>query len=223
MSEEVNNLKELSQLYAFLGNSLLKPIRQTEAVGISPAFWANVPSFGSDGISLALDNLFDFAQTAERDAAEGKDVITELSVEYTRLFVGPPSPAAPPWETYYPEQEGVNVTCGFGEPTFAMKALLREEGLQISGENHQFEDHMGIELLYISTLLLRAAEGETELFTKVSHFICEHPRKWIDRLCAKVVEAFPEGYMIKLLRLAKALMELEYKVLANNNERLYNV
>ena len=49
---------------------------------------------------------------------------------------------------------------GFGQATFEMRALLREAGLEVKNENNQYEDHIGIELLYLSALCARAAEGE---------------------------------------------------------------
>lgn len=204
-------LIQLSQVYAFLGNSLLKPMNQTGGPGLDPAFWAALPDFGSEAVDEALDGLFAFAQAA----ATREDAATEVAVEQTRLFVGPPSPAAAPWETYYPViPEGVDPvdvpepTCGFGEPTFAMRELLREAGLGITGESKQFEDHIGIELLYLSALYARAAEGEEAALEKAAAFIPEHPARWIGRLMDKVEAFFPEGYVLALLRLAQALLAL---------------
>ena len=40
-----------------------------------------------------------------------------------------------------------------------MQRLLREAGLEVSNENNQYADHIGIELLYASVLCQRAAEA----------------------------------------------------------------
>ena len=205
MSLTAEEATQLSQLYAFLGNSLLKPMSQTETIGLKPEFWAGLPSFGSDSVSHTLDELFAFAQAVEKRASEGEDVVTEVSVEYTRLFIGPPSPAAPPWETYYPEHEEREVNCGFGEATFDMRRRLREVGLSVQNENHQYEDHMGIELLYLSVLCKRAASGESTS-EDVCAFIEEHPLAWIGRFKDKVAAAAPGGYYQLLLELAQATM-----------------
>lgn len=61
-----------------------------------------------------------------------------------------------PWESFY-VQEGV--TNGFGEPTFRMRERLRQAALEVSNENNQYADHIGIELLYCSELARRAASG----------------------------------------------------------------
>ena len=205
-------LTQLAQMYAFVGNSLLKPYNQTKGPGLDPEFWAALPDFDDEALGLALDDLCDFAAVSQTRIEAGADVATEISYEHTRLFVGPSSPAAEPWETYYPAApEGVEVpepSSGFGEATFAMRALLREEGLELSNENHQFEDHIGIELLYLSTLYSHAAEGDAEALAKAAAFIDAHPGRWIDRLAVKVETAFPQGYIICLVRLACALLAL---------------
>ena len=61
-----------------------------------------------------------------------------------------------PWESFY-VQEGV--TNGFGEPTFRMQECLRDAGLEVSNENNQYADHIGIELLYCSALAQRATSN----------------------------------------------------------------
>ena len=188
---------EYAQAFAFLGNSLLATMRQTGDAGLKPEFWAAFPDFGSAAVEEALEGCFAWAQDAAQRAAEGADVLTDVCVEYTRLFVGPPSPAAAPWESFY-VVEGNMV--GFGEPTFQMQEALRAAGLQVSNENNQYADHMGIELLLLSELCQRG-EGE-EAFA----FAAEHPGAWCDKFAAAVVTAEPEGYFARLATLVCALL-----------------
>ena len=154
--------KELSEAYAFVGNSLLKPMTQTSDVGLDPAFWEAFPTFGSSEVAGVCAALAAYALAArEAAASDGRDAVECCAVEYTRLFVGPPRPAAAPWETMYRGGAAVGgATVGFGQATFEMRALLREAGLEVKNENNQYEDHIGIELLYLSALCARAAEGE---------------------------------------------------------------
>lgn len=154
--------KELSEAYAFVGNSLLKPMTQTSDVGLEPAFWEAFPTFGSSEVAGACAALAAYALAArEAAASDGRDAVECCAVEYTRLFVGPPRPAAAPWETMYRGGAAVGgATVGFGQATFEMRALLREAGLEVKNENNQYEDHIGIGLLYLSALCARAAEGE---------------------------------------------------------------
>lgn len=207
------DLDLLADAYAFIGNSLLRPMSMTESIGLDPDFWKAFPGFGSDAAIHAKADLESWANTqAEKDHDQA---IEDASVEYTRLFIGPPSPAAAPWETMYGEtSDGSDITVGFGTPTFQMKQLLRDRGLELSNENNQYEDHIGIELLYLSELCRDAAKTEPdsperdEATLQIKEFVSEHPAKWIDRLIAKASEAYPNGYIVRLLKLAQALLAM---------------
>ncbi len=203
----------LADAYAFIGNSLLKPMSMTEAVGLDAAFWEAFPDFEDEGVSVAKEELIEWADTqTDKDSGQA---VEDVSVEYTRLFIGPPSPAAAPWETMYGEvPDGEKITVGFGTPTFQMRQLLRARGFELSNENHQYEDHIGIELLYLSELcrdIAKADEGSSEYdeaLLRVKRFAAEHPLKWIGDLKENVASAFPEGYIVRLLTLATACLKL---------------
>ncbi len=207
------NLDLLADAYAFIGNSLLKPMSMTESVGLDRDFWEAFPDLESDDVARAKADLVSWAVSqAEKDRDQA---IEDVSVEYTRLFIGPPSPAAAPWETMYGEtSDGSEITVGFGTPTFQMRELLRSIGLELSNENNQYEDHIGIELLYLSELCRSAAKTDpgsserNEAVSKIEGFISEHPAKWADKLCSKVGEAYPNGYIVRLLKLVQALLAI---------------
>ncbi|WP_297156390.1 molecular chaperone [uncultured Ellagibacter sp.] len=188
-----------SDMLAFIGNSLLKPMTQTQSVGLDPLFWKSLPDFGEDGIGEAISLC---ESTVERIGKErGKGAVEAVSVEYTRLFVGPPSPAAPPWETMY--RGSTNV--GFGEATFEMRNYLHDLGLELSNENRQYEDHMGIELLYLSELCRRVGEGDG-YEEQARSFVVKHPLSWIDAFLDRIEGISPQGYFSCLVRLEKALL-----------------
>lgn len=196
--------KTLSEAYAFVGNSLLKPMTMTLTVGLDPAFWEAFPAF--DGaVAQAGEVCACYAEEAGRRAEGGEDGPQRASVEYTRLFVGPPSPAAAPWETMY---RGKDVTVGFGQATFEMRELLREAGLEVRNVNNQYEDHLGIELLYLSSLCARADAdaADAPVPESVADFIEKHPLSWVDAFRARIAEAAPDGYFVSLAGLARALL-----------------
>ncbi|MCI8366387.1 MAG: molecular chaperone TorD family protein [Eggerthellaceae bacterium] len=210
--------------YAFLGNSLLRPMTQTSAVGLAPEFWGAFPDFGAEAVADAADSL---ALWAEGRAGDGPEkAAQDAAVEYTALFVGPPSPAAPPWETMN-RRDGVSV--GFGEATFQMREVMRGLGLELAGPSRQYEDHLGLELLCLSEMCRRRAwaldladtareaavrDGDPaeEALAEglddgsVAAFIDGHPLGWIGALEAKVEAARPDGYFVHLLTLARALL-----------------
>ena len=213
MSEHtVEEWTNYAEAFAFIGNSLLSPMNQTGSVGLEPEFWAGFPGFNDEGVAQALELCEAYARDAQAFAQDGGDAVQRASVEYTKLFVGPPHPAAAPWETMH---RGEGATVGFGEPTFAMQQLLRDAGLQVSNENNQYADHIGIELLYASVLCTRAAEALQEggkdaanqVAEQLAGFVQEHPLGWVTRLIAAVGEVEPQRYIAALLALAKALLQ----------------
>lgn len=200
-----------SQLYAFLGNSLLSPMSRTESVGLDPAFWRDLGGLLDGALADSAESLASWAERASAAAARS-EVVQRVSVEFTKLFVGPPKPAAAPWES---ANGPVDSHVGFGEATFAMRERLRALGLELCNENNQYEDHVGIELLYLSELCRRASEGPFGAAAcdaavpdaeEIASFVREHPLVWVVRLREKVAASQPEGYFVRLLDLALALL-----------------
>ncbi len=206
--------EQMADALAFCGNSLLAPMTQTANVGLDLAFWEAFPTFGSKRMAAATQACAAWASgLPERAAAKGWDAATCCAVEFTQLFVGPPRPAAAPWETAYrAAAAGADAAVGFGQATFEMRELLREADLQLSNENHQYEDHMGIELLLLSELCRRVGAADedatAEAACKVASFAAEHPAAWISLFRAKVAAAAPDGYFVHLLVVAEALLQV---------------
>lgn len=201
MKTDPQLLGMLAESYAFIGNSLLKPMNQSSDVGLDPSFWGAFSAFEAPVVSSAVDALRSFAEACG-DRAKG---VEGVSVEFTRLFIGPPRPAAAPWESYYTGEDDVH--SGFGAATFRMKRLLAQSGLEVANENNQLADHMGIELLLLSVLCERAAGGECPL--DVAAYVEERPLSWIAELQERVTAAAPQGYHARLLALAEALMRYQ--------------
>ncbi len=195
------DLKELAQAFAFLGNSFLKPMSQTSDVALDCGFWASFPDFDDEPVADALERCFQWA--AEGEGASRDERVREVSVEYARLFVGPPEPAAPPWETFY-EREGV--VSGFGEPTFRMRGRLRDLGLAVSNENNQYDDHVGIELLCCSEYVLRGI-GDKAVLDEGRFFAADSFRPWLQRFSLRLKEC-SAGYYGLLADLASTLVGL---------------
>lgn len=203
-----------SQVFAFLGNSLLSPMKQTSDAGMDPAFWASFPDFGDDAVASACKRCGEAASgIVARGMREGREAAELASTEFTRLFIGPPNPAAAPWESFYRSKSENPV--GFGQATFEMRDLLRAAGLQVINENNQYEDHIGLELLYLSELCRRRAEEAFGCLSDdgvcgdeaVRAFAKSHPLGWIEALRSAVQESHPQGYIDGILGVAEASLE----------------
>lgn len=193
--------RELAEALAFVGNSFLRPPSQTADVGLDPGFWAAFPDFGDEALARALKACASWARAGE--GAPREERVRAVSVEYARLFIGPPEPAVAPWETFHVSE---GVTCGFGEPTFRMQERLRGLGLAVAGESNQYADHIGIELLYLSELVRRGAQDEA-LAAQASAFAAEVLEPWALRFRADLA-AEGAGYYGLMADVALALVAI---------------
>ena len=192
----------VAQAYAFLGSSFLRPLSQTEQHGLEPAFWKAFPDFDDTAIAQCRDACMTWAY--DHQNGDRNEVLRAVSTDYTQLFMGPPYPAAPPWETMN-RPDGIAIDSGFGDETFEMRSLLRASGLELSNENHQYEDHIGIELLYLSELF-RRSEDDPAIDPSIISFIQEHPYRWIGILRDRIESTLPESYYAVLAALCEAML-----------------
>ena len=202
-----------SSAYATAENAPAQPgVSMPAKPGTSESANASAAASTNAAVSVRADPKAAPRRAArEAAASDGCDPVERCAVEYTRLFVGPPRPAAAPWETMHRAGGSAAVggaTVGFGQATFEMRALLREAGLEVKNENNQYEDHIGIELLYLSALCARAAEGEEGAVEEVRAFAEDRLLAWLPFLRAAAEEAAPDGYLPLLLALADALLRV---------------
>ena len=201
-----------SQLYAFLGNSLLSPMSRTESVGLDPAFWRELGGLLDGALADSAESLASWAERASADAARlrwcsacpSSSLSCSSALRSRRPHLG--ESANGPVDSHV----------GFGEATFAMRERLRALGLELCNENNQYEDHVGIELLYLSELCRRASEEPSGVAAcdaaapdaeEIASFIREHPLAWVPCLREKVAASQPEGYFIRLFDVVLALLK----------------
>lgn len=206
---EVWQLK--AQLYSFLGNSLLKPLSDdVSSEVLNPRFWRNFPLFPANRqMDEALGTLIVCTEKLmQLNRAEAQ---TAVNVEFTRLFIGPGKPSAPPWESLYCE----GAVTLFGRPTEEMRELYRKRDLRLERPGKQFEDHLGLELLFLA----RCSEDSLTGTTDVTHidllreeaieqlaFIRDHPLWWIERLLDNATAAMSVGYYPALIKLTWGIL-----------------
>lgn len=205
---------------ALLGNELLEPMnRSGRTACLDPALWEAMPRPENSEAHHGLDRLIAYAREAKADTDAATDAAhpgtLAASVEYTHLFIGPPSPAASPWETAYVGEDEHPAL--YGRPTVHMRRLLAQEGLQLAGEGNQLEDHIGVELLYLSVLCEKtgqatgrgagAASATKALARRIAQFAKEHPLSWIGAFRQRIDAARPNGYYSALVEYAHGLLK----------------
>ncbi len=87
--------------------------------------------------------------------AFASQALQELLVDYTRLFLGPPSPQAAPYGSIWLGGEGSVMQ----ESTVAIEGLYSEAGFEIDEELGELPDHVAVELEFLYLLTFKRNEA----------------------------------------------------------------
>jgi putative dimethyl sulfoxide reductase chaperone len=110
--------------------------------------------------------------------------IIQLKEEYNRLFIGPNALPAPLWESVYLSREHLL----FEEVTLEVRNCYHQYGLSFIRESNEPDDHIVIELEFLSYLIqktLESADAATKkkLLEDQYSFLTNHLLKWCPTFC----------------------------------------
>lgn len=117
---------------------------------------------------------------------------SDLKLDYTRLLIGLDNMPTAPWESVYFNRERLV----FQEQTIQVRGWYAQFGLQAEKLNKEPDDHIGLEILFLShlaSLALQAIEQNDENALKKvlqaqSDFLSEHLLRWGPGWCKLVIE-----------------------------------
>ncbi len=120
--------------------------------------------------------------TMRNREALNDEAFAALAADYTRLFQGPGKVLAPPWESVHSSEERMT----FQQQTLDVRNWYRRFGLQAIRLYQEPDDHIGLELIFVSHLAQRGlqalAQNEAaafeELIAAQRDFLTEHLLNW---------------------------------------------
>ncbi len=130
--------------------------------------------------------------------------------DYLRLFVGPGRPAAPPWESFYRTEERIMVS-GY---TLEVRNGYERFGLEFENRDSEPEDHIGLELEFMSHLCERCVQGlrtrdesmlEDALCAQ-NDFLDEHLLVWVPAFCNEVSRAAETDFYLGMAALTAGFL-----------------
>lgn len=135
----------------------------------------------SAGEDDALAKAADFLASV-RLRLDDSDFLESVKSEYMRLFVGPATLVAPPWESVYRGEDAVL----FQEVTLEVRETYRGYGLLPEGYPHVADDSLALELAFLAKLAERAVEdlqngdetGLGRLLEGSEEFLTRHLLAW---------------------------------------------
>jgi putative dimethyl sulfoxide reductase chaperone len=130
--------------------------------------------------------------------------VKQLQEEYNRLFVGPNALPAPLWESVYLGREHLL----FEEVTLEVRKCYRQYGLTFIRESKEPDDHIVIELEFLSYLIQKTidcedVERKKRLLDDQYSFLNNHLLKWCPLFC----ELLSKSTQFELYRGAALLLE----------------
>jgi putative dimethyl sulfoxide reductase chaperone len=168
-------------LYGELDRSWLQSLIDNDVFSESP--------YGAENADIARG-----LEILQKWASENKKGISDesfkrLVADHTRLFVAGTAPAAP-WESVYFTQDRLV----FQEKTLEVRTWYRRFGLEPEKLHQEPDDHIGLELIFISHLsmfAIRALEDQDDaLYSRLMdarrEFLEKHPGTWALTWCALV-------------------------------------
>ena len=90
-----------------------------------------------------------------REEKQDPAFLDEAKDEYTRLFIGPVSLVAPPWESVYGQKDAML----FQESTLEVRNTYRKFGLLPEGYPHVADDSLALELHFMALLAQRSLDA----------------------------------------------------------------
>ncbi|MCL2895672.1 TorD/DmsD family molecular chaperone [Brenneria tiliae] len=123
--------------------------------------------------------------------ARGEAAFENLHWDFTRLFIGPETPPAPPWESVYVSRDKLL----FQRCTNEVKRLYRRHGFMMSDDEAEAADHIGFELdfLYrqsvaLAEMALNGAPPEQliQSLQEQLDFLQQHPLAFAAPFCRNI-------------------------------------
>ena len=129
---------------------------------------------------------------------------TAERLAYTRLFIGSMRMEAPPYPSYYLEEEHTL----FGQAAVEIEAIYRQFGLELDSKEIAPPDHLRFLLAFLALLAGRYEEtGEKAFAEAYSDFREDYLFTWIDE-CKKLVDLnAEEPYYPALMTLIVAVLK----------------
>jgi putative dimethyl sulfoxide reductase chaperone len=124
---------------------------------------------------------------------EFEELQERLSIEFTRLFLGPIKPVAIPYASWYLSEAHQLMT----EETIDIRRRYLEAGMAVKDLYSTPDDHIGIELEFLSCMtgeIISAHEdGRKERVRELelarSEFIKDHLQQWVPAFVAAIVDS----------------------------------
>ena len=167
------------------------------------------------GYHPELDEGIDLLSTDISSPAPNPSGLSDLRLEFTRLFVGPAP--VPLYESIYRSPSGLLMQ----EETLAVRRKYMEAGLVVNPKESLPDDHIGTELEFIFYLCQKASQagdGEVrEVFLRIQQeFFREHLMLWVSSLGDRLFQEAQSPYFKGVAKTTKGFVTWDYEEIVSH-------
>jgi TorA maturation chaperone TorD len=145
-----------------------------------------------------------------------EELLSDLAVEYARLFLGPGQHISPHESVHHQRGDGQSGLL-WGESTAEVKRFIESTGLSYSSEYTGLPDHISVEFEFMQQLTLREEQawreededGALDCLRTERKFIEEHLVRWVPFFCDKVTREAELPFYREMAALTKNFIEFE--------------
>lgn len=238
----IKEAENRAEVYAIISRFLYRP---DEALvrGLSDGTLLKTLETALTNLGYDLESYRQGMDAIRAYAADVKDktpgeVLIDLDVEHTRLFVGPSKLICPPYESVwtepvYGEERGMVM----GDCTVQVKKAYQAAGLEVSDSLHDLPDFMAVELEFMrylasveknAFLVSDESENPTEFSDEMRAelvsvtrereiaFFKEHIMEWIPtKLCPCIEENAKKSFYVGAASIVRLFTDADYVELKN--------
>ncbi len=165
-----------------------------------------------------LDVLSEMGAVLEDDFLDksDEDLIEDLAVEYTKLFLGPGKHISP-HESIHHERDDGDWGQFWGKSTVEIKKFIETAGLEYKDDFTGLPDHISVELEFMQRASAREAQAREEgnneellyCLKMEKKFIEEHLLKWVPVFCDKIISDAELSFYREIAKVTKHFMKFE--------------
>jgi len=146
------------------------------------------------------------------------ELIEDLAVEYTKLFLGPGKHISPHESIHYERDDG-DWGSHWGASTVEVKKFVESLGLEYKETDRSIPDHISVELELMQKVIEKEKQawsdniGKDALhYLKIEKmFMEDHIMKWIPRFCDKVIADAELSFYREMAELTKSFIQTDMK------------
>jgi TorA maturation chaperone TorD len=205
VKEKVEGARTRSNIYGFLSSMFREEINAERLLQIK----------GPDIKEVLSEMGIQYEIFSQKDQDQ---LLEDLAVEYTRLFLGPDKHISPHEAVHHQRDDG-DWGVHWGGSTVDVKKFIETTGLEYKQEYSGMPDHISVELDFMKEAAGREAqaieekdwEGALYCQKMEKKFICDHLIKWIPTFCDKIISQAEISFYGDLADVTKDFITLEFE------------